>query len=164
MHAPTTDHLLRTLAAVPPGARILDLGCADGRHAEMLAQLGFEVWACDHRPEHVAAARARLADAAEETVREEDPAALSFPDDHFDWVVALGGLDHTEADRPAVWREVRRVLAPGGWVIVGTDVLSPESLESEAAAADLALAERAVREPSGAVRGIFRKVAPGVAA
>ena len=41
--APGLDHLLRTLAPVPPGTRVLCRGEAAGEAARALSQLGFEV-------------------------------------------------------------------------------------------------------------------------
>ena len=163
-----SDHLLRTLAAVAPGCRVLDLGCGDGAHAELLHRLGFDVWATDADAGAVAAARRRLRavdDAldAERRVTTARPHALGFPDGHFAWVVAYGTLDG-EAPPVEVLREVRRVLAPGAWVFVGAATLDAEALLRAAEAAGLALAERPAAEPTGGVRGIFRRVEAGTAA
>lgn len=166
-----SDHLLRTLAAVPTDSRVLDLGCGQGRHTVPLVQLGFDVWACDADAEAVTRARQRLADvvggaAVEQRIGVARPAALGFPDDHFDWVVAYGTYD-TAADAAELFdmlAETRRVLKPGGWVFaalrieaVGPD-LTPDTLSKLLSEAGFALAEMPEVEAEPVVRGIYRRV------
>jgi len=171
-----SDHLLRTLAAERPTARVLELGCGRGRHALPLALLGFDLWACDADPEAVAATRDALAttlgEAAAHRVTRARPAALGYPDDHFDWVVAYGAYD-SAPDAAALFdalAETRRVLKPGGWVFAafrqrtaGPD-LTPDTLAKLFSEAHLALAEAPAVEDHGepVVRGIFRKVTDAV--
>ncbi len=172
-----SDHLLRTLAAVPPGARVLDLGAGHARHTGPLAALGFDVWACDAAPEAVAAARAALAPVLgeEEAHRRATPArpdALGYPDAFFDWVVARD-VAPARAGARAVLEEARRVLKPGAWVWVTVAEeawgggVQPEALTVLAAEAGLALAERASPDVDGGrsyLRGIYRRVDPGTTA
>ena len=171
---PPSDHLLRTLAAVPPGSRVLDLGSGDARHVGPLAALGFDVWACDAAPDAVVAARAALAPSLgdEEARRRATPArpdALGYPDAFFDWVVVREAAP-TRAEAKAVLEEVRRVLKPGGWVWVTVAEeawgggVQPEALTVLAAEAGLALSERASEDVDGGrpyLRGIYRRVDPG---
>lgn len=168
---PASAHLLRTLAAVPPSARVLDLGCGHGRHAEPLARLGFDLWACDASAEAVETTRRRLslvlgeAEAAQRVVQAR-PAALAYPDDHFDWVVAYGSLTPDDT-LPWALAEALRVLRPGGWLFAAfcleddPERLRPEALPALLAEAGFALAEDPALdpdEPRPVVRGIFRKV------
>ncbi len=170
---PPSDHVLRTLAAVPVAARVLDLGCGTGHHTEALARLGFDVYACDTDREALDEARARVADALgeEEAARRITPAraaALGYPDNFFDWVVAHGVYDTAASatDLKEMLAETRRVLTPGGWTIVafrrahaGPD-LTPNTLTKLMAEADLALAEAPVEEDEHGemiMRGIYRK-------
>ena len=164
-----SDALLRQLAAVPPGTRVLEVACADGHHTAPIAALGFDVWACDPDPAHVAATRRQL-DAAlgagegDRRVAQAAPDALGYPDAFADWVVA-SALTGTSPELVEALREARRVLAPGGWLWIelATDVAaSPEALRALALVADLSEAETpSLDAERGTVRGTFRRVEGG---
>jgi SAM-dependent methyltransferase len=130
------DVRLSTLLAEypePREVRVLDLGCAAGRNAVLLAQKGFNIDALDSSPAMLAKTRERLApilgaSAAERRVRIGRMDDLSFaPDASFDLVVALG-LYHCAESR-AEWdralSESVRVLKPGGRLLVS--VFTPET-------------------------------------
>ena len=174
MSLPPSDHLLRTLAAVDPSSRVLDLSCGRGRHTAPLAALGFDLYACTSEPADVDATRAAVEATlgkkdAEQRIGVARSAALGYPDDFFDWVVAFGAYD--EAENMAVLvdmlAETYRVLKPGGWVFVamheraiGADA-APEALTRLFAQVQFALAEAPVEALEGeerVLRGIFRKV------
>lgn len=171
--APPSVHLLRTMAAVPVARRVLDLGCGQGRHTEPLTRLGFDVYACDADTAAVAVTRDLVAELVGEEVAARHitparPAALGYPDDFFDWVVAHGTYDTAEsaAELKDMLSETRRVLKNGGWVFVafrtalaGPD-LTPDTLAKLFAEAGLALAEDPVDDDDGepVLRAIFRKV------
>lgn len=155
-----SHHLLRTLAAVAPGTRVVDLACGDGIHAEPLARLGFDVWASAADASDVEAARARLADAlsADEAVRRVTraaPDALGYPDAWADWTVLTAAP--TEA-LPAALAEGARVLRPGGWLWAEVPAAAAPSLAAAAQAAGLVVAEAMAEEPDrGTVRAVFRR-------
>ena len=107
--------------ALADGARALDLGCGTGVAARALARRSggaLRVTGIDQSPDFIAAAR-RFA--AEEGVAPEfrvaDAHAPPFADASFDAVVAHTLLSHA-ADPARVLAEARRVLAPGGRLVV----------------------------------------------
>ena len=141
-----SGHLLRTMAAVSPRTRVVVVG--SGEHAEPLARLGFDVWACDADAEHVSATRARLGDVlgAEEAARRavvSRPDALGYPDGFADWFV-LDVVPEAEALR-AVLAEAARVLAPGAWL--WTETPDADAFLAATEAVGLALAEAPGSEP-----------------
>lgn len=124
LEAPS-DHLLRTLAAVPVSSQILDLGCGYGRHTEPLLRLGFPVHACDPRPEAVEATRSNVRDLVEEgsvesCVQEATLDALDYPEATFDWVVAAQAeiFVDTKEDLRALLEQSQDLLKPGGWLYI----------------------------------------------
>jgi Methylase involved in ubiquinone/menaquinone biosynthesis len=175
-----SDHLLRTLAAVPVSSQMLDLGCGEGQHTESLLRLGFPVHACDPRPEAVEAARARVAPLLEEgtvdtTVQVTPLDAIEYPDATFNWVIADPAEIYvaSKADLRTLFQESRRVLQPGGWLYV-TLPASPEgrvngrgftleTMETLRTAADLAVAREPTRIEEGTsprLRALYRRVEP----
>ncbi len=108
------------------GNRVLDLGCAGGRNAVALAQLGFDVYALDSSVAMVAKTRDRVAavigdEAAAQRVlcgRMED--LSGFETGFFHLVVALG-VYHNARNRDQWDRslaETARVLSSDGRVLV----------------------------------------------
>ena len=175
-----SSFLLRTMAAVAPGTRVVDVACGDGVQAEALARLGFDVHASAATPDEVDAARARLADVhgADEAARRVTrarPDATGHDDASAPWVLA----SRPTADVPlaAVFAEARRVLAPGGWLFSEVDGAGPDAhalplaerldadkqaaaaLARAAIAADLAVASLPTPDAArGTVAVIFRRV------
>jgi SAM-dependent methyltransferase len=103
------------LAHVAPGARVLDLGCGDGRFGAELRAAGADVVGADVAQEAVRRARARGVDAV--VVPEDGP--LPFAEDAFDVVWAGEVLEHV-ADVVGLLAEVRRVLRWGATLLVTT--------------------------------------------
>jgi sarcosine/dimethylglycine N-methyltransferase len=103
--------------APAPGARVLDAGSGLGGPARYLAEtFGCGVEGVDLSPDYVAIAqlltdRAGLADAV--TFREGDLTRLPFEDARFGLVWTQHVVMNI-ADRAGLYRELRRVLKPGG--------------------------------------------------
>jgi SAM-dependent methyltransferase len=111
--------LILELAGTVIGRSILDVGCGDGELAIELFKLGADVAGIDASGDMIAAARARAAN------READIAfhvaaagRLPFPPECFDIVTAITVLCFIE-DAALVLREIRRVLRPGGRIVIG---------------------------------------------
>lgn len=96
------------------GASVLDLGCAGGRTATDLAQMGYGVVGLDLMESYVKQARTLVTD-AEFSVG--DATSLPFADETFRYVLfSYNGIDDIapEENRYEALREVHRVLKPGG--------------------------------------------------
>ena len=111
--------LLRDMLGDVAGRAVLDLGCGDGKLAVRLAALGAGVVGLDPDPAMLRAAASRAAAAG---VGVEFAAGraqtLPFPDRRFDVVVAVTVLCFVP-DAEAAFREIARVLRPGGAVVIG---------------------------------------------
>lgn len=107
-----TPLVRRFAALLPPGALVLDLGCASGRETVELGAAGLRVAGLDIAPAFLRIARSRypavgfvLGDALD----------LPFASNAFHGVWALASLLHLAPhEAPAALAEVRRVLQPGG--------------------------------------------------
>jgi D-aspartate ligase len=111
---------------LPPGARVLDLGCGAGHTSVALAARGYHVNAVDLAPEMVALvdASARSAGLSALSAAVGDAHALDFDSGSFDLVVALGLLPWLHGEVHAL-AEMARVLRRGGWLILTADAAAP---------------------------------------
>jgi SAM-dependent methyltransferase len=111
--------LIRLLDELPlvPGTPVLELGCAEGILSAFLRErYGWTPAGVDYFPEAVAKVRARGLRAEACDV---DHAPLPFEAGEFGLVLFDSLLEHVY--NPAhVLRETRRVLAPGGYLLLGT--------------------------------------------
>ncbi|MFC1402027.1 MULTISPECIES: class I SAM-dependent methyltransferase [Streptacidiphilus] len=107
------------LAGDVAGRRILDAGCGSGPLSEALRDRGAVVSGFDASAGMLELARRRLGDGADLQVAELG-SPLSYPDDTFDDVVASLVLHYLEDWGPAL-TELRRVLKPGGRLIMSVD-------------------------------------------
>jgi SAM-dependent methyltransferase len=110
------ERLIRDGTTVPPGARLLEVGCGAGA---VLAVLGQEfpdvrLFGVDREPKQLAfAARHLERSGVEATLIEADALALPFDDESFDHVWMMWFLEHVH-DPVEALHEARRVLVPGG--------------------------------------------------
>ncbi|MDA8248578.1 MAG: class I SAM-dependent methyltransferase [Rhodospirillales bacterium] len=113
------DALLRDMLGDVAGRAVLDLGCGDGKLAVHLAAAGAHMVGLDADPTMLRAAASRAAAAGVSvqfaTGRAE---ALPFMAGQFDLVVA-GTVLCFVPDAEAAFREIARVLRPGGAVVIG---------------------------------------------
>jgi len=101
---------------LPRGARVLDAPCGEGALAVALNREGLSAFGADidTSPAATLGAAFRAADLS---------APLPWPDDAFDVVVSVEGIEHLE-NRQAYLRELRRVLRPDGTLILTTPNIS----------------------------------------
>jgi SAM-dependent methyltransferase len=107
------------LAGDVAGRRILDAGCGSGPVFAALRDRGAVVTGFDKSAEMLALARRRLGDGADLHVADLG-SPLPFPDGAFDDVIASLVLHYLE-DWTEPLAELRRVLKPGGRLIVAVD-------------------------------------------
>ena len=96
--------------ALEGAARLLDVGCGSGAAAAFLDRRPLH--GCDRSPAMARAARARGV-----RVTLADAAALPYRDGAFDGVLSLGLIEYLP-DPAAALAEMRRVLAPGGRLVL----------------------------------------------
>lgn len=112
------------MAGVSAGSRVLDVATGPGTLAFVAAAAGARVTAIDFSPAMIDKLRAR---AAREAVSIEayvgDGQALPFEDARFDQAFSMFGLMFFP-DRSRGFRELRRVLVPGGRAVVSSWVPS----------------------------------------
>jgi len=124
------DHITRQevdivceILPIGPGQRILDLCGGHGRHSLELASRGMgECIVVDYSARLLVKA---MAAARERNLRvpciQSDARRIGLPDQSFDHVLILGNslgyVPEPDADR-AILGEARRVLRPGGWLLV----------------------------------------------
>jgi SAM-dependent methyltransferase len=121
---------LRRHMDIPQGGAVLDVGAAQGAYLTALARLGFagrgiEIWTpAIETSRELARQTGVLTDIVEGRAE-----ALPYQDESFDLVLAISVMEHVE-DPDQVFREVARVLRPGGgfYFYTGT-ALHPRQVE-----------------------------------
>lgn len=101
---------------VPPGSRVLDVGCATGYLGELLAAQRCSVVGIDADHEAVAAARLSGAYLSVHEIDLDDPVA-NLPRSAFDIVLCADVLEHLR-DPEGALRRLRRLVADDGRLVV----------------------------------------------
>lgn len=165
--SPVDRSVLATFAElVGAGGRVADLGCGPGRVTAHLASLGLDTHGLDLSESMLAVARR---DHPELRFEQGSMFDLGLPDGSLAGAVSWYSTIHTPDERlPALFAELARVLAPGGYLLVGFQVgdvprthdrpfghdvtlaflrRRPEQVSRLLAEAGLAPYSRTVREP-----------------
>ena len=127
----TFEHLI-IAAGVQPGQRILDVACGTGYFARMLARVvrpSGVVIGIDASPEMIAYASRKATRLGNCNFQVGVAESLDFPAEHFDVVVSSLAMHHLPDDLQVVaLREMRRVLRPGGTLLVADAQMPPRGL------------------------------------
>jgi SAM-dependent methyltransferase len=110
-HSPLTELIV---AALPRGARVLEAGCGLGQYVLLLRERGWPAIGVDWSVDALTAGRrARPAPLAAM-----DLTRLALRDGAVTAYVSLGVVEHDAAGPDAIIAEARRVLAPGGTLVI----------------------------------------------
>lgn len=131
---------------IPPGTKILDIGCGTGHLAGELMNRGYDAWGVDFSAGMVQYAREHY---NPERFSAGDIENIKFPDSTFDGVMCLGVVEYLDSDEPAL-REMWRVLKPGGYAVITT----PNSM------CPFYYIDRAIETMVGVARPVVRTVRP----
>lgn len=151
------------------GGPVADIGCGPGQVTAQLRALGSNAFGVDLSPAMVALARQAYPDLRFE---EGSMTALDLPDGMLGGILAFYSIIHIEPGQlPVVFAEFDRVLAPGGYLLLGFFAgadpqpqefdhkvapayrWSPDSLADLLASAGLVEVGRLQREPHEGERG-----------
>jgi SAM-dependent methyltransferase len=166
-HKPLDRHLLNRFAEATRGRGLVgDIGCGPGHVARYLNQQGVTIFGIDFSAKMVAVAQSMFPDL---DFRVEDMRCLTASDASLAGVVLFYSIVHFDVtELPPVFREARRVLAPGGLALVsfhvGEEIVhrdelfgaqvdldfrchTPENVVEALRSANLAVIEQIHREP-----------------
>lgn len=147
-----TVHVMSLSRSLPPQARILDVGCGRGVLLSSLADRGYAVHGMDVSETAVAGADPRAQITVAPCLTQ-----CNYPDQHFDQVILWHVLEHLTNPRE-VLVEIRRILKPGGQVIVAVPNFS--SLQANWSGPDwfhLDLPRHLFHFPVGGLRQILER-------
>lgn len=150
--APLAADLIAT-AALRPGERVLDVACGTGAVARLAAaRVGptGAVVGLDVNPAMLAVARSSTASGASIEWCEASAETIPLPDDSFDAVLCQLGLQFVP-DKAAALREMRRVLLPGGRLLLSL----PGAMPPLFAAAHRSLGRHLGPEAAGFLSMVF---------
>lgn len=108
---------------LPPASWVLEIGCGAGFTSVTLALRGYHVHAVDTVPAMLQFARQHASEAGvghQIRMLLADTHHLPFGDESFRLVLAIGVIPWLPSAAPAI-REMARVLAPGGGLVVSAD-------------------------------------------
>lgn len=118
------ERVLSPIRLTPP-ATVIDIGCGEGFHAELLAHLGFDVVGIDQSDVAIAHARALrngplwyCGDAAEYLQQVDPSVDLAFSRGCSWWHYELAGINANSVDVEAMTGLVFMALRPGGHFVL----------------------------------------------
>ena len=140
--------------ALPPGSRVLDVGCGSGWLSEYFARLGYEVKGIDLSPALIEMSRERVA-RVPYGVDHETPLRCTFEvhdielaplAEKFDAIICYDSLHHFEDERSVV-RNLARMLSVGGQLFILEGVRPEAGSASERELQDVMREFRTLESP-----------------
>jgi len=122
------DYMVRHLPASPAGARLLDVGCGNGRFLSVARALGYDTVGLEIDPKAARAARSAGHKIVEGTV-----AASGLPSETFDQITMNHVIEHLHRPRE-VLEALHRLLRPGGRIWIQTPNISSQGYQRYRAA------------------------------
>lgn len=109
------------MLGVAAGMRVLDAGCGRGEVLLACARAGAAVAGIDYAEAAVEISRETLSEVEGADVQRGSVDTLPWPDDHFDRILCGDVIEHLDPEQEVrALAEFRRVLAPGGMLLVHT--------------------------------------------
>lgn len=112
------QRLLSWCRNLPDNARIIDIGCGDGFHLELLKDFGNETWQVEGVDADERAVK--MAHQKGLTVHQGLLENLNLPSETYDLAILIQTIEHLAAP-PQLLANVRKLLRPGGRVVIVTD-------------------------------------------
>jgi ubiquinone/menaquinone biosynthesis C-methylase UbiE len=142
---------LMGVAALKPGERVLDVACGTGVVTRLAAErTGATVTGLDLNPGMIEVAKSVTPDNMSIEWHQSSAEEMPLPDDAYDVVLCQLSLQFFP-DKPAALKEMRRVLAPGGRLILNV----PGEMPRLFAIIDAALERHVSPEAAGFMRAVF---------
>jgi ubiquinone/menaquinone biosynthesis C-methylase UbiE len=111
-----------------PGSRVLDVGTGSGRDVAALIAAGYDAHGVDASEGMLAAARDRFPDLAGRFHKDTLPQLPSVPDASQDGLLCWAVLMHLpEEHLPNTAITLRRLLKPGGRLLISTPLIGPDT-------------------------------------
>ena len=103
-----------------PGMKVLDVGCGTGNQSLKLAQHGCEVTGIDIASNMLReAVRKSEAHGIPVNFHLMDCLQMDFPENSFDAAISMAAFEFI-SDPTRAYREIRRIVKPGGLIVIGT--------------------------------------------
>lgn len=116
------DKIAKLLGQPPKKIRLLDVGCSSGAFLNTAAKLGFQTEGVEPAPKAAATARAAGLNVRQGLLQE-----AGYTDGQFDVITLFEVIEHLQKPLELL-HECRRILGPGGILLIGTGNASSWSM------------------------------------